>query len=60
MDPAATLVVMEATGNYWIALAIVLHQAGFAVSVVNPAAPRISSQKPSRNEQRMMPWMPRF
>ncbi|GAC1411820.1 MAG: hypothetical protein PVS3B3_30380 [Ktedonobacteraceae bacterium] len=37
MDPAATLVVMEATGNYWIALAMVLHQAGFAVSVVNPA-----------------------
>jgi transposase len=36
-DPAATLVVMEATGNYWIALAMVLHQAGFAVSVINPA-----------------------
>jgi transposase len=31
-----TLVVMEATGNYWIRLATSLHQAGFAVSVINP------------------------
>ena len=37
IDPTATLVVMEATGNYWIALAMTLHQAGFAVSVMNPA-----------------------
>ena len=37
IDPGATLVVMEATGNYWIALAMVLHQAGFVVSVINPA-----------------------
>lgn len=36
--PAAqTLVVMEATGSYWIALAVTLHEAGYAVSVVNPA-----------------------
>jgi len=32
-----TLVVMEATGNYWIRLATSLHQAGFAVSVINPS-----------------------
>jgi transposase len=32
-----TLVVMEATGNYWIRLATNLHQAGFAVSVINPS-----------------------
>jgi transposase len=32
-----TLVVMEATGSYWIALATALYQAGFAVSVINPA-----------------------
>jgi transposase len=31
------LIVMEATGSYWIALATTLHQAGFAVSVINPA-----------------------
>jgi transposase len=31
------LVVMEATGPYWITLAATLTQAGFAVSVVNPA-----------------------
>jgi len=35
--PARTLVVMEATGSYWITLATTLHQAGYAVSVINPA-----------------------
>jgi transposase len=30
------LVVMEATSSYWITLAVTLHHAGFAVSVVNP------------------------
>jgi transposase len=37
VPPAATLVVMEATGSYWITLATTLHAAGFAVSVINPA-----------------------
>jgi transposase len=32
-----TLVVMEATGVYWMKLATALHQAGFVVSVINPA-----------------------
>src|SRR5688500_11512086 len=32
----ASLVVMEATGNYWVALAIALHQADYVVSVLNP------------------------
>jgi transposase len=36
MPPAATLVVVEATGNYWVALAVTLHEAGYRVSVVNP------------------------
>jgi transposase len=31
------LVVMEATGNYWMELALHLHEAGLAVSVINPA-----------------------
>jgi transposase len=36
--PAAeTLIVLEATGSYWITLAVTLHQAGYSVSVVNPA-----------------------
>ena len=35
--PADTLVVLEATGSYWVRLAVTLHQAGFVVSVVNPA-----------------------
>jgi transposase len=34
--PAQTLVVMEATGTYWLALAWFLHEAGFVVSVINP------------------------
>jgi transposase len=35
--PAATLIVLEATGSYWITLATSLHAAGYAVSVINPA-----------------------
>lgn len=34
--PAQILVVMEATGTYWIELATYLHGQGFAVSVINP------------------------
>jgi len=34
--PAETLVALEATGNYWVALAVALHEAGYRVSVVNP------------------------
>ncbi len=34
---AAILVVMEATGSYWVGLATTLAQAGFVVSVVNAA-----------------------
>jgi transposase len=34
--PSATLIVMEATGSYWITLAVTLHEAGYIVSVVNP------------------------
>ena len=35
--PAQTLIVLEATGSYWVALAVTLHEAGYAVAVVNPA-----------------------
>lgn len=38
--PSTTLVVMEATSTYWINLALFLKQAGFAVSVINPASAR--------------------
>ena len=34
--PTTTLVVMEATSSPWVALAVVLHEAGYHVSVVNP------------------------
>ena len=34
--PAAALVVLEATGTYWVALAVALHEAGYRVAVVNP------------------------
>ncbi len=34
--PDTTLVVLEATGSYWIALAVTLHTAGYGVSVINP------------------------
>jgi transposase len=35
--PGQVLVVMEATGSYWISLATRLVREGFAVSVINPA-----------------------
>lgn len=34
--PGATLVVLEATGRYWVAPAVALRQAGDVVSVINP------------------------
>ena len=34
--PTQTLIVLEATGSYWIALAVTLHEAGYAVAVLNP------------------------
>lgn len=37
LAPAHMLVVLEATGSSWISLAVSLHQAGYQVSVVNPA-----------------------
>ncbi len=36
LPPSQILVVMEATGTYWISLALYLHQAGFVVAVINP------------------------
>lgn len=36
VEPARCLVVMEATGSYWMRLASSLLQAGYAVSVINP------------------------
>ncbi|HEX5689367.1 MAG TPA: IS110 family transposase [Roseiflexaceae bacterium] len=36
-DAHAVLIVMEATGTYWMRLASSLSEAGFAVSVINPA-----------------------
>jgi transposase len=36
--PAAVLVVMEATGAYWMCMATTLVAAGFFVSVINPAS----------------------
>jgi transposase len=36
LTPAATLMVMEATGCYWVTLAVTIHQAGYHVAVMNP------------------------
>jgi transposase len=36
LAPARTLVVIEATGTYWMRVARILHTAGYAVSVINP------------------------
>jgi transposase len=37
VTPAQTLIVLEATGSYWVALAVTLHEAGYGVAVLNPA-----------------------
>lgn len=37
VEPAKTLILLEATGSYWITLAVTLHQASYALSIVNPA-----------------------
>ena len=42
--PAHIQVVMEATGNYWMAFAEYLHQAGGVVSVLNPVQARHFAQ----------------
>jgi hypothetical protein len=34
--PAETLLVLEATSSYWVALTVHLHAAGYRVAVVNP------------------------
>jgi transposase len=39
-QPEGALLVMEATGSYWIGAATALHQAGWAVAVVSPASAR--------------------
>ena len=43
-DPAAALLVMEATGSYWVGAATALHAAGWAVAVVSPASARHYAQ----------------
>lgn len=43
-SPSETLVVIEATGNYWLHLALFLYQHGFVVSVLNPAQARAFAQ----------------
>ena len=35
-EPTRTLVVLEATGTYWMHPALALYKAGFQVSVINP------------------------
>lgn len=42
--PSAIHVVLEATGSYWLRLALHLYQQGFAVSVVNPLQSRRFAQ----------------
>jgi transposase len=36
IPPAATLIAMEATSSYWVALAVALHHLGYHISVINP------------------------
>jgi transposase len=74
VTPADTLIVLQATGSYWITLAMALHTSGFVVSVVNPAQAYYWSQSLSRRgktdpldarkltqfaaERQPLPWTP--
>lgn len=49
--PVDILIVMEATSSYWIALATAMHEAGFIVSVVNPAAVQYFAKSLSRRSK---------
>ena len=57
-DPHAVLIVMEATGTYWMRLATSLVAAGFAVAVINPAQAHDSPKRCS-NAPRPMRLMPK-
>lgn len=37
VPPGETLLVLEATGSYWVTLATTLHDAGYAVAIINPS-----------------------
>ncbi len=74
VPPQQTLILMEATGTYWIAVATALHEAGYQVSVVNAmhahhfAKSRGQRAKTDRSDARMLlhfamerqptPWCP--
>lgn len=36
VTPERTLIAMEASSNYWVSLALMMHQAGYVVSILNP------------------------
>jgi transposase len=48
-DPTECLVVLEATGNYWLSLALFLHEQGYALSVINPVRARRFAQMQLRH-----------
>jgi transposase len=46
--PSDTLIVLEATGSYWVACASALQEAGFRICVVKPLpTPRSVAPKPT-------------
>lgn len=51
VPPPHTRVVLEATSSYWVALAVVLHQAGYQVCVINPAQGRNFARSLSRRSK---------
>src|SRR4028118_392643 len=49
--PQDTLVVLEATGSYWVSLAVFLHAQGYRVCVVNPAQVAAFAKSSSRRNK---------
>lgn len=51
IDPQDTLIVLEATGSYWVSLAAFLHAQGYRLCVVNPAQVAAFAKSSSRRNK---------
>jgi transposase len=57
ISPQAILIVLEATGSYWITLATTLAEVGFAVCVINPAQAHDFAKARATSALKQMTWM---
>jgi transposase len=51
VPPADTLIVLEATGSYWVSFAVTMHALGYRICVVNPAQIAASAKTSTRRNK---------